>query len=116
MLAALLWLAASFAYLTRQQDMPGMTMAGAAQIVMDQMPDRPGMTHAAEGDTVNPPHAPAHDHAGHCPFCFTAAFALESLAFGVPFFSPDCAEPPVPERLAAPRVPAFHKDARAPPV
>jgi len=62
----------------------------------------------------NAPPAP-HDHAAHCPFCFTAAFALEAAGVALPSVviggmerAATAYRRPV---LAAPA----HADARAPP-
>ena len=62
------------------------------------------------------PAAGQHDHAGHCPFCFTAAFALEAVDVSAPLgtFSADALHAP-PERRSPFVAAARHPDARAPP-
>ena len=154
-LAALLWLLASFAYLTRDQSMadmpgmisgPGMAMETAAFPAAEQatpqpaaaeqaqaMADMPEMARAApETDQVHQPKtaAASHDanappalpvpdhqrsHAGHCPFCFTAAFALEAGPVRLPVLGAATSGPaPVPTlHLPRPLPPRFR--ARAPP-
>ncbi|WP_420596843.1 hypothetical protein [Deinococcus sp.] len=147
-LAALLWLLASLAYITREQQMgqmqagqmPGMSagmQVKPSQTVSEMEPIARQMAHGsphanvhqhaapsgpdaatsehASHDPNAPPAPTQHNHAGHCPFCFTAAFALDGVALGVSPSSPAQTEPPAAERLAAPRVSAFHKNARAPP-
>ena len=147
LLAALLWLAASFAYLTRDQQMAGMSgMAMAVGVQGGQVQQQEygqdvqysqhnqhhqtasGTHHPVQSVHENSEHAsPDHlkpdanapptqqNHAGHCPFCFTAAFALEGVTVGVSLAHSNQAEQTTAERLAAPRVSAFHEDARAPP-
>ena len=154
MLAALLWLIASFAFLTRQQDMmmpldmPGMVgmraLLSAGETVRTPPPaeraepmtmpmkgpgsrlEGPASENAAPPQAqtghghhdANAPPAPTphgDTHAGHCPFCFTAAFALAA-------FSVELLARPAPRRMAqdrtrpaAPRPLVGHKRARAPP-
>ncbi|WP_420597082.1 hypothetical protein [Deinococcus sp.] len=89
---ALLCLAASFAYLTRETQMPG-GAAGAHTAVTaaqhEMVGSMVGMAghgehqhHAAANEQPSPtqPHESRHNHAAHCPFCFSAAFALEAWA------------------------------------
>ena len=154
LLAALLWLIASFAFLTRQQDMlmppdmPGMVGMGARSPAGETVQTAPPAEHAEPmtipmrasgtgpagqaGEGAAPPHLqPGHGHhdanappapvpsgdphAGHCPFCFTAAFALEAFAV-------ELLARPAPRRVAqdrarpaAPRPLVGHQRARAPP-
>ncbi|AZI42606.1 DUF2946 domain-containing protein [Deinococcus psychrotolerans] len=86
---ALLCLAASFAYLLREPDhlsgslslpavagmatdMGNMDMSGElADMEMDRA------DHSAHAPS-SAPNKSAHSHARHCPFCFSAAFALET--------------------------------------
>lgn len=156
MLAALLWLAASFAFITRQQDMnmsvpmPGMFGLGAAPSADTPVSGGPGqagqpaeragpmtmpMNAPVEGAGAKPAASPnaqaGHDqhaanappapaphsdpHAGHCPFCFTVAFAL--AAFSVEVLARP--QPRAAERGSdlptAPRPLVGYKRARAPP-
>ncbi|WP_161883615.1 hypothetical protein [Deinococcus alpinitundrae] len=154
MLAALLWLIASFAFLIRQQDMvpmttmPGMVVMGTMSSAVETVQTAPPAERAEPmqlpmnasgagpagqtGKRAAPPHVqPSHGqhdanappapaphsdtHAGHCPFCFTAAFALA-------VFSVELLAQPAPQRVAqdrarpaAPRLLAGHQRARAPP-
>ncbi len=143
-LAALLWLLASFAYLTRDQGMaempgmtsgPGMAVETAGLPVAEQaqdMADMPEMARAApETDQVhqpqtaaashqaNAPPAPVPDHqrnhAGHCPFCFTAAFALEAGPVKLPALGAATGEPAPAPTLHLPRPLPPRFQARAPP-
>lgn len=111
-LAALLCLIASLAYATRDAG----PLRTTAQIGM-AMP-APGMPKAGEHAHPAPttPH-PEHDGhpAGHCPFCFTGAFALE--AADVPLLgqlSVRALRAP-PARICAQALTARHANARAPP-
>lgn len=85
---ALLCLLASFAYLMREPDdlsgaferpalrgMAGMDLSGD-MAGMDM-----GQADQAAHDHPSIPIDPAHNHAAHCPFCFSAAFALEAQGF-----------------------------------
>ena len=112
LLAALLWLLASFAYITREQQMAGMPgmMMGAASAVgeLQHQPQAPRIT-------GKPEKSPSEQHAGHCPFCFTAAFALAAVpVIVVAAFS---VRTPIVTVYApfVPPVPASDTDARAPP-
>jgi len=140
----LLCLLASFAYLTRQTETSTLgTMPGMSAAQMADMPGReqafpaevPAGT-AGEHDhpappaeqsvsptqvdlTTSAPNAPPvpadHNHAGHCPFCFTAAFALmaEGATLSVTF-SRTAMQPEA--RYVRPLLTVFsHADARAPP-
>ena len=137
-LAALLCLLASFAYLERDQGgalsggmVMGRTVAEHAATVpaavqaapAPDMADMPGMAMPQDQAPLTAPdlyhggpNAPPHDHAAHCPFCFTAAFALTAQDFLVP--NPGATRLPHPA-APAPGLPhraAIHADARAPPV
>ncbi|GAA4006589.1 hypothetical protein GCM10022631_17620 [Deinococcus rubellus] len=130
---ALLCLVASFAYLTREPDdlsgalsLPGLAgMALSSDMAgMDKRPD--GEMAMGDGSRTISSESAAHDHssqspnshnhAAHCPFCFSAAFALEAQGFvlalaeaphltflHLPYLQP---------HLLAPR----HAEARAPPM
>ncbi|AZI41449.1 hypothetical protein EHF33_00675 [Deinococcus psychrotolerans] len=161
-LAALLWLLASFAFMTRQQDMPasmdmsGMLMGGTANQAapltekpmtepemaqMDSPAEQAGQgvshlpaakptaaqlstahDHQTKTHNANAPPAPTPDtpnqqgHAGHCPFCFTAAFALTASPVELP--APEYVQ--TAHQLAsiptAPRPLLGSKRARAPPL
>ncbi|TSA84683.1 hypothetical protein FNU79_10650 [Deinococcus detaillensis] len=161
-LAALLWLLASFAFMTRQQGMPasmdmsGMLMGGAASQAaplaekpmtepetaqMDTPAEQAGHSvanlpaakptaaqlpaahdHHTKTHNANAPPAPTPDtpnqqgHAGHCPFCFTAAFAL--AAFSVELLAPEYVQTAhqLAHIPAAPRPLLGSKRARAPPL
>lgn len=73
-------------------------------------------------DASLPPSAPTfptpatHDHAAHCPFCLSNAFALEAGVVGLPQGPPQYAPKPFVHVILF--VAAFvpHADARAPPV
>lgn len=108
LLLALLTVAASFVYLTRAQmtsvmgttgmmgladgmtDMPGMSGDADVQVLSNPAqrqgsaalsPDQSASLVGAPDLTDAAPNAPspaAHDHAAHCIFCFTSAFALEA--------------------------------------
>jgi hypothetical protein len=123
-LLALLCLAASLAYLTRQvesqADSPMLSMAAAPLTSMPGMnmsdhagvaaPQAPPLNTAAP----NAPPAP-HQHAGHCPFCFAAAFALEAQWVTGPFRAAPMLTWVAPV-YAHPDVLALrHADSRAPP-
>ncbi|THF87250.1 hypothetical protein E7T09_08885 [Deinococcus sp. KSM4-11] len=142
---ALLTVVASFAFLTRQPEPSGGGGLPAVMGVMAGMatpePPRAALTSSAmdrapkvRGDATphavrmsaphdlalldtSAPNAPpaSHDHAAHCPFCFTAAFALEAAGVALPSvviggmeWAATAYRRPV---LAAPA----HADARAPP-
>lgn len=88
---ALLCLVASFAYLMREPDnlsgslslpaMAGMAMnmdMGGEMADME-MAQADHSAHASAPDSSST--RPAHSHAAHCPFCFSAAFALEAQGF-----------------------------------
>ncbi len=101
---ALLCLIASLAFATRETGlapMPNMDVFG-----MDM----------AAGHEHHAPKHNQHDHAGHCPFCFTAAFALEAGNVRVIVPATRDEAPPtfktVPHLLEAVRGP----QARAPPI
>lgn len=116
---ALLCLVASFAYLTREPDnlsgalglptLAGMDMGGEmADMNMNQA------DHSAH-DQPSAPNNPAHKHAAHCPFCFSAAFALEAQGFVLAL-----AEAARPAFLRSPYLQPHllevrHAEARAPP-
>ncbi|WP_221090970.1 hypothetical protein [Deinococcus aquaedulcis] len=75
---------------------------------------RPELTQAAPNA---PPHGPAHaaDHSAHCPFCFTAAFALEAEG-ALSLAGPAAVARTRPARLHGPWLaPVRHAEARAPP-
>ncbi|MBZ9713524.1 hypothetical protein [Deinococcus multiflagellatus] len=108
----------------RQAPQPAQTQAASAPAHaghppahrdMESAPSaRPALTQAAPNA---PPHGPAHaaDHGAHCPFCFTAAFALE--AEGALSLARPAAQAPV--QALGPRgpwlAPVRHAEARAPP-
>ncbi|SMB81464.1 hypothetical protein SAMN00790413_04590 [Deinococcus hopiensis KR-140] len=144
-LLAFLCLLASLAYLTRAPEAPGLfppsaflgaslkSVTAKTQQVRAELPastlpavagmDMSGRVHhpapAAPELTNAAPNAPpaGHDqqHAAHCPFCFTSAFALEaagvSLALPGSLRSPWLALKLAPLHLAQVR----HADPRAPP-
>ncbi len=140
-LQVLLVLVASLAYLERERDpaMPsGLPMVRTLPEVttgVHALPARPPVAHAmrmAMSGMAMPPDPPAppvdvhqhgpnappapHDHDAHCPFCFTAAFALEAPPVALPSLSR--AAPAIPERPAV-RAGHGHVDrprARAPPL
>ena len=67
---------------------------------------------------ANAPPAPAphsDTHAGHCPFCFTAAFALTAFSATILAWPPPRMVAQERARPAAPRPLTGHKLARAPP-
>ncbi|AWN23248.1 hypothetical protein DKM44_08430 [Deinococcus irradiatisoli] len=129
-LAALLWLLASLAYLTREQDMHGMAaLAPDMPMVAASTPHpatrkMPAMPFSPEAGAArprsglqpdDPPAPPQHDHAGHCPFCFASAFALEA-------FTANLTALPLAERRftntlrpRAGHLPTARPSARAPP-
>ncbi|GAA4018742.1 hypothetical protein GCM10022631_34790 [Deinococcus rubellus] len=111
---AALCLVASFAYLTREpqnglQNLNGAlglpALSGMAGMDMDSK-DRSGET---------PAYSPHSHHAAHCPFCFSAAFALEAQDFVlslVEAIRPGFLRVPYPQpHLLALR----HAEVRAPP-
>lgn len=121
----LLCLVASFAYLTREPQTGLPDLNGAPSLAaptgmtgMDMSGDMGGMdmdqaAHAAH-DHPSAPVNPAH-HAAHCPFCFSAAFALEAQGFVLALTGAIrsgflCPPYPHPHLLAA-----RHAEARAPP-
>jgi len=151
-LLALLCLAASFVYLTRQTEPNGMTVSKMAQMAampgngsniqefsmaMDGQMEPPFSvgqsehmalsSHRAQAAvpaspelTTSAPNAPPlptdHSHAGHCPFCFTAAFALR--ADRTVFFTVVSGTAlPAEQRYVRPDLVTLgHPDARGPPV
>lgn len=113
LLLALLTLLASFAYLTREPGV-GPDLAGMTHQAAQPMPDMAEPPPAAHSHSEGPGPA-SHDHAAHCPFCFTAAFALESQAPGVPRVSGSWPSAPLPPLPALPGLALVHADARAPP-
>ncbi|WP_293911384.1 hypothetical protein [Deinococcus sp.] len=153
-LMALLWLAASLAYLTRDQTVltgtmvmgPGSAltnlMSGSVPLgsaadahVTDQMEMPAGPPGADQGasrqaksaptqgrdlrqthraNAPPAPSAPSH-HAGHCPFCFTAAFALEAVAVASPPVQSESVPTVTVWPASAPRLSVADFDARAPP-
>ncbi len=97
---ALLCLLAAFAYLTRDPapatcGMPGMMMAG-------------GHMH---GDAPTSP----HEHGAHCPFCFTAAFALTPPDATAPRRADGRAAGSPEARALGRPASALHVQARGPP-
>ena len=127
---------ASFAYLTREPEnlsgvlslpaltqMAGMEMDGD-MAGMDMSPDgempMPGHSGTATSESAahdHGPHAPSpHNHAAHCPFCFSAAFALEAQGFdwqaGAAQQTEFLSLPYSPPHLLTLR----HAQARAPPI
>ena len=153
-LMALLWLAASLAYLTRDQAvLTGTMVMGPGNALMNPMSGSASLGSAADAHTTDQmempagppaasshgppqakaasaqgrdlqqthranappaPSAPSH-HAGHCPFCFTAAFALESAAVELPPVPPESVPAITVWHVAVPRLSAADFDARAPP-
>jgi hypothetical protein len=143
-LLTILCLLASFVYLTRQLEPGEMTGMSAAQMAAmpgmerDQQGARPDQRQSSMARTLHrtvplmstpplasvelmvsgpnaPPASSRHDHVGHCPFCFSAAFALEAdgveLSFETQPF--DRLNGPVATR---PHLLSLgHADARAPP-
>ncbi len=137
-LAALLCLLASFAYLNREPDgarTPGTSVSARmasmpmseARAQAETPPTAPEVQGTAPPCAHDPaprapaldhggPNAPPHDHAAHCPFCFTAAFALEAPGVALPAPEGARLERPLPARPEhTPRV-QTHADARAPPL
>ncbi|WP_295816584.1 DUF2946 family protein [uncultured Deinococcus sp.] len=113
---ALLAVLASFAFLSRQTVMvaPPRAVDGHAGMAGHHVSAAAHATPA--GAALQTPGRGAHDHAAHCPFCFTAAFALgaaPSMAVAGP---PTVAAGPVAARVGTPAGHARHADARAPPV
>ncbi|WP_161882635.1 DUF2946 family protein [Deinococcus alpinitundrae] len=116
---ALLCLVASFAYLMRAPDDLSAALDRPAPRGMHMSGDMAGMNmdqaDRTAHDHPSAPINPAHNHAAHCPFCFSAAFALEAQGFvlaltGVTrsgFVHPLYPQP----HLLAP----YHAEARAPP-
>jgi hypothetical protein len=86
-----------------------------------EMADMPGMAPnrapvPAPGLGSQAPNAPKHDHAAHCPFCYTAAFALEAGAW---LLGPVASIPTMSARPGSPQVHTAvlrHHGARAPPM
>jgi hypothetical protein len=149
-LMALLWLAASLAYLTREQalpvgpgalsvsqmsglmsltapsdhpdnnhldsmEMPGEGAPAAVPEHPGSIPDQGVQHHQTHSANAPPLPSGSHQHAGHCPFCGAAAFALGAGV--VPATLPLTSSLPVRRvlRLSAPTPLAAVHDARAPP-
>lgn len=113
---ALLAVLASFAFLSRQ---PVMTALPRAVDVHAGMTGHHGSAEAhatPTGATLQTPGSGGHDHAAHCPFCFTAAFALGAAPSTAVAGPPTVAAGPVATQVDTPAGHAGHADARAPPV
>ncbi|QFP77043.1 hypothetical protein [Deinococcus sp. AJ005] len=128
-LMAVLTVLAAFAFQARVGGMVDLPMLGMSGMV--RMAGYPMSGHQMAGMPVGPSAASAlpvpqpqqgqgdresHNHAAHCPFCVTGAFALEAGVLPLPTAPPRQISRPLP--LAVADVPAVprHADARAPPV
>ena len=95
-------------------DMPNTLMAASDMAEME------GMTHAHHAPQPAPaapsPKPATHDHAAHCPFCVTNAFALEAGIVGLPQGPPAYLPLPLPLLIAVTLRAVAAADARAPPL
>jgi Protein of unknown function (DUF2946) len=123
-LLSLLCVLASMAYLTRQIE-PGkmgdtkMVVSSLAPIEMDaeQMDMSAGEMGAGQiGQPHSAPHSPAHNHSGHCPFCFTAAFSLVAETARVHIQTAALASAESFAYVLPDVLTARHAEARAPPL
>jgi hypothetical protein len=136
-LLSLLCVLASVAYLTRQTEAGRMNM-GDTQMVVSPLAPMQMDTAQTETNTAQmeagqmnsmpmssvqlgqqppcAPHSPAHNHSGHCPFCFTAAFALVAETSRVDVLTTAPSITPLPLYVLPDIQTARHAEARAPPL
>lgn len=145
LLLALVTVAASFVYLNRapafgglsgmttpglasdMNDMPGMERVERTPAPADARPAAhpaahppADLTHVTRASpqtspAPNAPPAAPHDHAAHCPFCFTAAFALEADGPAVRVRAGPPGWPPLDAYVWPHVLVTRHVHARAPP-
>lgn len=93
---------------------------GDPQAKMDCLPGHEHNAASTEPDlTTQAPNAPpahsGHSSEAHCPFCFTAAFALEAVGFALPFDGLAAHRWAEPTWLSPALKVIRHAEARAPP-
>lgn len=111
--AALLCLIASLAFATRNANPMRMTTGMSLDRAVHAEHHTSGHAHPAQ-TTQHPKQQDQHS-AGHCPFCFTSAFAVESAVVVLLGLLTVRASRAPPTRVHAFLLPIRHADARAPP-